>query len=231
MGGPGRLGAVWPLFDLVVRTPRLEVRLPREDEFPDLVALADQGIHDPDTMPFFVAWTDLEPARRARETAQWLWGRRADWSPDKWTFTGAVFVDGHVVGIQDVGAEHFRSVRSVETGSWLGRAHQGQGLGREMREAVLHLAFAGLGAEEALSGAFEDNAASLATSRAVGYAENGEARGPRREGSARTIRFRLDRAGWERHRRDDIEIDGLEPCLELFVGRPTAVEPPVPASP
>jgi hypothetical protein len=40
VGARGRLGAVWPLFDLVVlvvRTPRLEVRLPREDEFPDLV--------------------------------------------------------------------------------------------------------------------------------------------------------------------------------------------------
>ncbi len=45
-----------------------------------------------------------------------------------------------------------------------------------MREAMLHLAFAGLGAEEALSGAFEDNTASLATSRAIGYVENGEAR-------------------------------------------------------
>ena len=47
MAGLGRLGAVWPLLDLVVRTSRLEVRSTREDEFPDLVALVDQGIHDP----------------------------------------------------------------------------------------------------------------------------------------------------------------------------------------
>jgi RimJ/RimL family protein N-acetyltransferase len=231
VGTRGRLGAVWPLFDLAVRTPRLELRLPREDEFPDLVALADDGIHDPGTMPFFVPWTDLEPGRRARESAQWFWGQRANWSPDKWTFTGAVFVGETVVGVQDVFAERFRAVRSVETGSWLGRAHQGQGLGREMREAVLHLAFAGLGAEEALSGAFEDNAASLATSRAIGYAENGEARGPRRDGSARTIRFRLDRAAWERLRRDDIQIDGLEGCLELFVGTVPAGESATPPTP
>ena len=219
-GGQRRLGAVWPLFDLVVRTPRLELRLPREDEFPDLVALVDAGVHDPDTMPFFVPWTDREPARRARESAQWFWGQRANWSPDKWTFTGAVFVDGRPVGMQDVGAEHFRAVRSVETGSWLGQAHQGQGLGREMRQAVLHLAFAGLGAEEALSGAFEDNAPSRATSRSVGYVENGEARAPRRDGSGRTIRFRLDRATWERQRREDIEIDGLDGCLDMFIGSP-----------
>ena len=71
---------------------------------------------------------------------------------------------------------NFASLRSVETGSWLGRAFQGQGLGKEMRQAILHLAFEGLGAEEAHSGAFHDNAPSLATSRSVGYAENGETR-------------------------------------------------------
>ena len=111
----------WPLFDLVVRTPRLELRLPREDEFAALVALVDRGIHDPGTMPFFVPWTDVEPAQRARATAQWLWRHRANWSPDKWTFTGAAFVDGEPIGVQDMAAEHFEAVRSVETGSWLGR--------------------------------------------------------------------------------------------------------------
>jgi RimJ/RimL family protein N-acetyltransferase len=215
--GPTRF---WPLFDLVVRTPRLELRLLRESELADLVELIDRGIHDPGTMPFFFPWTDVEPGQRAREAAQWMWRHRANWSSDNWTFTGGVFVDGKVVGVQDVEAEHFRSVRSVETGSWLGRMHQGLGLGREMREAVLHLAFAGLGAEEALSGAFEDNAASLATSRAVGYEENGEARGRRRDGSGRTIRFRLERDAWERRRRPDIEIAGLEGCLDMFISSP-----------
>jgi RimJ/RimL family protein N-acetyltransferase len=141
-------GSFWPLFDLVVRTPRLEMRLPREDEFEALIKLADRGVHHPETMPFFVAWTDLEPTERARSTAQWLWGNGANWTPDKWTFTAAGFVDGLPIGVPDLSAEHFRAVRSVETGSWPGRAHQGQGLGREMREAVLHLAFAGLDAGE-----------------------------------------------------------------------------------
>lgn len=183
-----------------------------------MINLAGLGIHDPETMPFFVAWTDREPVQRARETAQWLWGHRAHWSPENWTFTSAVFVEGRPVGMQDLSAQHFRAVRSVETGSWLVRTHQGQGFGREMRQAILHLAFAGLGAQEALSGAFEDNAASLATSRSVGYEENGEARGLRRDGSGRTVRFRLGREEWERRRRDDIEILGLEGCLDRFIG-------------
>jgi hypothetical protein len=124
--------------------------------------------------------------------------------------------------MQDVGAEHFRAVRSVETGSWLGRAYQGRGLGREMREAILHLAFAGLDAEEALSGAFEDNAASLATSRAVGYEENGQARGHRRDSSGRTLRFRMGRDVWAQRRRDDIEI-GLR-TVHMFVGQRDLVD-------
>jgi RimJ/RimL family protein N-acetyltransferase len=209
----------WPLFDLVVRTPRLELRLPREEEFAVLVALADRGVHDSGTMPFFVPWTDLEPTERARATAQWLWGHRASWSVHKWTFTGAAFVDGEPIGMQDMAGEHFEAVRSIESGSWLGRDHQGRGLGREMREAMLHLAFEGLGAEEALSGAFEDNAASLATSRAIGYDENGEARGTRRDGWGRTVRFRLARDAWAPRRRDDIEIVGLERCLDMFLAR------------
>ncbi len=219
MPGPA---SFWPLFDLVVRTPRLELRLPREAEFAALIDLADAGIHEPDTMPFFVPWTDLESGPRARETAKWLWSHRANWSPDKWTFTAGVFVDGRPVGMQDIGAENFRAVRSVETGSWLGRAFQGQGIGREMREAILHLAFAGLDAQEALSGAFEDNTASLATSRAVGYEENGEARGQRRDSSGRTVRFRMSREKWEQRRRNDIEIVALDSCLEMFVSSPPA---------
>jgi RimJ/RimL family protein N-acetyltransferase len=211
--GEGHL-QFWPLFDLVVRTPRLELRLLREEEFGALVALVDGGIHDPGAMPFFIAWTDVEPRQRARESAQWMWRHRADWSPYNWTLTCGAFVDGKPIGVRDLGAEHFRSVRSVDTGSWLGRAHQGQGLGREMREAVLHLAFDGLGAEEALSGAFEDNDPSIATSRAVGYEENGEARGRRRDGSALTVRFRMGRDAWEQRRRTDIEILGLD----MFLG-------------
>jgi RimJ/RimL family protein N-acetyltransferase len=212
-------GSFWPLFDVVVRTPRIEWRLPREDEFAALIEVADAGVHDPETMPFFFPWTDAEPSLRARETAQWLWRHRANWTPDKWTFTGVTFLDGQPVGVQDLEAENFRAVRSVETGSWLGLAQQGKGLGREMRQAALHFAFAGLAAEEALSGAFEDNTASIATSRSIGYEENGEARGRRRKGSARTVRFRLSREAWQQRRRDDIEIVGLDRCLDLFVGQ------------
>jgi RimJ/RimL family protein N-acetyltransferase len=210
----------WPLFDLVVRTPRLEMRLLREDEFGALIALIDAGIHDPATMPFTTPFTDVPAPRRGRESAQWWWRQRAEWSPEKWSLAGAVFVDGQVVGVQDMMAERFALLRSVETASWLGRAYQGQGLGKEMRQAVLHLAFEGLGAEEAHSGAFSDNVASLATSRSVGYVDNGETRAPRRDTADRLLKLRMDRATWQDRRRDDIEIIGLDGCLDMFIAPP-----------
>jgi hypothetical protein len=117
--GPNAAGPLsfWPLFDLVVRTPRLELRLPREDEFPALLAVIEDGVHDPATMPFTTPFTDTPSPARERESAQW-WGRqRAEWSADKWNFTGAVFVDGQVVGVQDMTAQHFAALRSVQTGS------------------------------------------------------------------------------------------------------------------
>ena len=174
-----------------------------------------QGIHDPGTMPFFVPWTDVEPAQRARESAQWLWRHRANWSADKWTFTGAAFVDGQPDRHAGHGGRALPRRALGRDRVLAGASPPGPGLGREMREAILHLAFEGLGAEEALSGAFEDNAASLATSRAVGYEENGEARGhaarrvgphrplpdrPRRPGSPAARRHRDRRArGLPRH--------------------------------
>ena len=107
-----------------------------------------------------------------------------------------------------------------------GPSPPGKGLGKEMRQAILHLAFAGLGAQEAHSGAFFDNAPSLATSRAVGYQPNGEALAPRRDGVARILNVRMDRATWETRRRDDIEIVGLEACLDMFIAGPAAADWP-----
>ncbi len=224
-----RMGRVphpyWPLFDLRVRTPRLELRLPTEAEELRLAALAARGIHPPEAMPFGIPWTDAPSPELERGALQWWWRQRAEWRPQRWWFTGAVFVAGEPVGVQDLWGVEFASLGTVETGSWLGRAHQGQGLGREMRAAILHLAFAGLGAVEALSGAWLDNAASLAVSRQLGYVENGEAWRLRRGRPARHQGLRLERAAWERQRRPDITIEGLEPCRSLFGAGPAAAPP------
>jgi RimJ/RimL family protein N-acetyltransferase len=114
-------------------------------------------------------------------------------------------------------ANDFSTLRLFNTGSWLGRAHQGQGLGKEMRAAVLHFGFAGLGASYAATGAFDDNPASLGVTRALGYQPNGETIEVRRGTAARQLHFLLRRDEWQARRRNDIEIDGLDRAIDMFV--------------
>jgi RimJ/RimL family protein N-acetyltransferase len=206
----------WPLTDLRVRTPRLELFLPSPEQLADLADLAAEGIHDPAFMPFLQPWTDESPEQRARGTIQYHWRQWAAWTPQRWSLELVVARDGVVVGTQSVGGNDFGVLREVGTGSWLGRKYHGEGIGTEMRAAVLHLAFAGLGAQWAYSGAFVDNAASLAVSRKLGYVENGYSRHVRRGEPVDEVGFRMSRADWESHRRTPVEIDGLEPCLPMF---------------
>jgi RimJ/RimL family protein N-acetyltransferase len=206
----------WPVADLVVRTPRLELRIPTEDELVALARLAGEGIHDPGWMPL-MGWTDQPSPALERGVLYWHWGRRGDWMPTSWNYNPVVFVDGEVAGTQGMSAINFAKLRVVETGSWLGRRYQGQGIGKEMRAAILHLAFAGLGAEEAISGFWHDNEPSRRVSDSLGYEANGEQWLLRRDERDLQKNVRLRREVWESRRRDDITIEGLDDAtLELF---------------
>jgi RimJ/RimL family protein N-acetyltransferase len=205
-----------PIFDIRIRSPRLELRLPDLDMLDELATLAAAGIHPPETMPFAVAWTDQSSPELERATVRWHLLQLASWSPLAWSFNPVVLYEGNVVGSQGINSTNFVATRSVTTGSWLGRAYQGQGLGREMRAAILEFAFSGLGAQAALSGAFSDNAASLGVSRALSYEHSGEVIVQRRGLPAEQIRLRLSRARWEQSARPQVELEGLEACREFF---------------
>jgi RimJ/RimL family protein N-acetyltransferase len=206
----------WPLFGLWIQTPRLTLRYPTDADLGELNALANLGIHDPSLMPFDTPWTDEPPEIRPQHSLQFYWGTRANWKPTNWHVTMMVKEGDAVVGVQGMLATDFAVKRQVGTGSWVGQGYQGRGVGKEMRAAILHLAFAGLGAERATSGAFENNVASLAVSRALGYVENGDDIGAPRGTPVRQIRLLLTRETWEKNRRNDIQLHGLEPCLPMF---------------
>ncbi|MBG0828103.1 GNAT family N-acetyltransferase [Planomonospora sp. ID67723] len=208
----------FPVFRLRVTTPRLELRLPSLGDLDDLADLAIEGVHDPELMPFLFPWTDAEPARRANSAIQFHFRQWAAWTPEKWTCPFAVVFEGQVAGVQEVAGADFAVTREVSTGSWLGRRFHGRGIGTEMRAAVLHLAFDGLGALTAASGAFTDNHASLAVSRKLGYRDDGVDVHNRRGERAETQRLRLSRDDWTTP--PGFGIHGLGPCLPLFgVGR------------
>lgn len=208
----------WPLFGLTITTPRLVLRPPTDDDFPALLAAIEAGIHDPAEMPFLMAWTDKPRAIRERESVQWWWQQRAGWKPDEWSLGLAVFLDGRAVGIQDVDGKQYAALRRVSTGSWLTRDVQGQGLGKEMRAAVLTLAFDGLGAIDAASEAFTDNAASLGVSRRLGYRDNGVSRALVRDQVRISQGLLITRDDWQAQRSSlpTATVDGLEPCREMF---------------
>lgn len=207
----------WPFFDLVVRTPRLELRPITDEIAPRLAALADQSMFPDGQSQFQLDWLSTPTPAKERSSLQFWWRNRAELSPSHWLLNLAVLVDGEPAGCQDVGADNFPQLRKVTTGSWLGTPFQGRGLGLEMRQAVLHFAFVGLGALEAHSSAFEENSRSIAVSRRAGYEENGRHRSLRAGTEPAThIAFRITAERFFTERRDDIEIEGLDACLEVL---------------
>ncbi len=206
----------WPLYGVRIRTARLELRLPDLDLLDELAQLAARGIHDPDITPFSDSWTDQPSPQLERSVFQYHLLQIAQWRPERWCFNAVVIHQGRVIGIQDLEAEEFAVRRSFDTASWLGREYHGLGFGKEMRAAALHLGFAALGAEEALTSAFSDSAASLGVTRHLDYEENGTRRAARGGQPAVRRSFRLTRERWLGQRRPEVIVEGIEPCFELF---------------
>jgi RimJ/RimL family protein N-acetyltransferase len=202
---------VSPLFALRLRTPRLELRLPTDEELVELRDVALAGIHPPEFMPFGIAWTD-DP-----ELADFLGYhelRRREWSPGEWHLELAVRLEGEPVGVQAIKATNFAATRTVMTGSWLGRPFQGRGVGTEMRTAVLELAFRGLGADAARSGAIDGNVASFRVSEKLGYRQVGRSTVAPRGLEVGHADLEIRKEEWRPP--FPVEIEGLGTCLPLF---------------
>lgn len=209
------LAEYWPLFGLRLATPRLQLTPMTDDDLVELVELALAGVHDPADMPFAVAWTDAPRDELILNSLRFWWAGRAAIRPGAWAIGFVVRWKGTVVGTQSVETTDFAVTRTVHTGSWLGRSHQGQGIGTEMRSAVLDFAFDHLKAVRAESGAFVDNPASLRVSEKLGYQPNGTDVLARRGTAATNQRLVLTpqtfrRPTWQ------VQVAGLEPCRTLL---------------
>jgi len=226
MGATEPPGHHWPIWDIRIRTPRLELRPVAQQEMFDLVEVMRAGIHDPADMPFLTPFTDLPSPERERRAYQHFLSGWAAWTPLDWRLTFAVYLRpdagpdvapaGTCVANQSVMAKQFPIRRVVDTGSWVGRAYQGHGIGKEMRAAVLHFAFEGLGAQRAQTEAFVDNPASQRVTESLGYADDGGGVDVQRHHARRVHRYALECDEWARRRRDDITLVGLDGALDMF---------------
>jgi RimJ/RimL family protein N-acetyltransferase len=125
-------------------------------------------------------------------------------------------VDGRPVGEQTLTGVNFSTLGTVTTFSWLSADQRGRGLGYEMRAAILHLAFDGLGAKQATSDAFADNHGSNAISRGLGYHPDGSDWATRQGKPALLNRWRLTRDNWKQRRRNDIQHHNIDACHALL---------------
>jgi hypothetical protein len=128
------IGAMyWPMAGLRIamrlaagpRAGWLELRPPDAGDLMALAGLAEAGVHDPVAQPFSVAWTDVEPAARARSVLQYHWRCLGAWEPSNWTLNLVAIHGGTVVGTQDLSATDYAIRREVRTGSWLSCSGEG----------------------------------------------------------------------------------------------------------
>lgn len=173
---------IFPPFALRISCGPVTLRVLRDDDIPEVVELVRDGIQVPGLpMPFLRGWHEEpfavgSPQGFPTSSLRWWWTQRATFAPEEWRLALVVRRDGVLAGMQDMHAVDYPQTRQVQTGSWLGRAHQGSGTGTLMRQLVVGFAFDELGAERCESGYIVGNAASAGVSRKVGYRENGRRR-------------------------------------------------------
>lgn len=204
----------WPLFELTLSHGDLLMREATDDDVLALAGLVEDGIVEPGTeyfMPNLLLGRRPTLGERRADFLRYHWGRRARTSASAWEIAFAVVRDGEVIGSQAVHGREFAVRREVMTGSYLGRRHQGRGIGTRMRAMALELAFGHLRARWARSGYLEGNVRSAAVSRRLGYEADGigviDA-----AGEARTeYRVRLGAESWRVHRPawlDEMVVNG-----------------------
>lgn len=165
---------VFGAFGLRISCGPLELTSVREHDIDEISALIVRGIYDPrEATPFLRRWAEEPPEQVPLSTMRFYWRLYADFTPAAWHLVLAVRENGRLVGVQDLTTKDFAKTRTVTTGSWLGRAHQGRGIGTLMRQTVCAFGFDELGATQMTSAYLVGNERSAAVSRKLGYRPNG----------------------------------------------------------
>ncbi len=210
--------SIYAPLNVRVATPRLELRGATDDLLEALAPLVAAGKATADPPPWDdpSAFYEPEPDVRVAKWMQGVWRARGTVRPDAWRLGFVVLADGQPIGQQDLTGHDFNTFGTVETTSWVSSDVRRRGFGSEMRAAILHLAFDGLGASEAHSEGAVDNVGSNAVSERLGYEPNGVAWATHEGKPVLGRRWRLERQAWERQRRSDIAMSGVAECRHVL---------------
>jgi RimJ/RimL family protein N-acetyltransferase len=205
----------WPLFDLRLASPGLMLRPMVEA---DLAALADLLPGDVELDPAATSYPIADDrTRRGIIVHQDYWKSYGTWRPQAWRLSFVVSAAGQILGVQELEGNDFPVLRTVDSSSFLIPAARGRGYGKQMRAAVLALAFGPMRAQAAITSAWHDNHASLGVSRALGYRPNGELLHARGDGAELMVHMRLTRQDWLASGRGvEVEITGFDACRTVF---------------
>ncbi|MGZ4592469.1 MAG: GNAT family N-acetyltransferase [Actinomycetes bacterium] len=205
----------WPLFGLRLATPDLELRPMTEADLAPLSDLLPDDLEqDPSATTYAVG-----DARVSRGIVlhQGYWKGYGTWRPEAWRLNFTVRRGGEIIGTQELEGNDFLTLRVVDSSSFLAPGARGRGWGKQMRTAVLALAFGPLQANAAITSAWHDNHASLGVSRSLGYQPNGESFLARDGGADVLTHLMMKRQAWVANDlADQVEITGFEPCRPLF---------------
>lgn len=205
----------WPMFDLRLTTDHLQLRHLTEADLGPMAAILPDDLEQ---NPSATWYPGLNRDKNRRVVMhQDYWRARGTWRPESWELSFAVFRDGELIGHQGLEGDHFVTLRTVDSSSFLIPAMRGRGLGKQMRAAVLALAFGSLGARYAITSAWTDNGASLGVSRALGYVDNGVTAHRRDDGAGEMAHMRLTHeqwlaSGWASW----VDVAGVDECMAFF---------------
>ncbi|MEO6997918.1 MAG: GNAT family protein [Terracoccus sp.] len=204
---------LWPLHGIRLVTPDLTLTVMTESDLAAVVAVLPADV---ELNPHATTYSDLLPdANRQAVVMQGYWRALGLWSPGDWMLPFVVRRDVEVIGVQWLEGPDYLADHTVDSSSWLVPTERGRGFGRQMRAAVLALAFGPLRAEVAISSAVTANLASLGVSRSLGYRATGTSVLPH---SGEVLQhLRLEREDWRAGgTADATTVEGADAAWPFF---------------
>lgn len=204
---------LWPLHGICLVTADLALTVMAE---PDLATVISVLPADVELNPHATTYAGFDDeANRRAVFVQGYWRALGLWSPSDWMLPFVVRRDGEVVGVQWLEGPDYLADATVDSSSWLVPTERGRGFGRQMRAAVLTLAFGPLRAEAAISSAVTANVASLGVSRSLDYRPTHASVLPHT--GAVLQHLRLDRGRWVASKSARAtQVGGVDAALALF---------------